>query len=61
MKYFTDNSDHQVLNLKGFQLLECLILFSGNGEVTEHHGGDGKQRGAGTSLALGGNARTRVA
>lgn len=54
MKCFTDDLDHQVPGLIGFQLLGCLVLFSGNGEVTEHHGGDGKQRGAGTGLAQGG-------
>lgn len=52
------------LDLKGFQLLWCWMLFSGglaqfsgNGEVTEHHGGDGKQK----QKTRGGNARTRAA
>lgn len=64
MKYSIDNSDHQGPDWRGFQLLWCLIvfsgclaLFSGNGEVTV-----GMENNAGPAPAwLGGNAPTRVA
>lgn len=51
-------------DLKSFQLLWCLIpfsgglaQFSGSGEVTERRGGDGKQK----QKTRGGNAHTRAA